>query len=414
MNLDWIVVATFAAVYVGMALGRWPGLAIDRTGVALIGAIFLLLIGVVGAGDALVAIDFPTLAILFALMVLSAQFAASGFFEWCAAVIAGARTGPPALLLMVIVTSGGLAAVLTNDVVVWAMTPIIVRGMVGRGLDPRPFVIALAAAANAGSAATIIGNPQNLLISQVGRLEFWPFAMLCAGPAVIGLAAVFAATAWTWRDALGATKKTIPERPPVPALDRPALFKGVSAALAIIAAFTLAADPVPWALAVAGALLLSRRHSTRQMMSMVDWHLLLLFAALFLVTGALSNTQSAGRALAWLGGLGFDLRHPGSLLFVSLAGSNTIGNVPLVTLLLSLWSDLGTGPYVALALFSTLSGNFLIVGSIANIIAVERAGRAGVAIGFADYARTGFPATLLSLAASYVWLLLAGATPIPA
>ena len=209
MALDWVVVATFAAVYIGMALGRWPGLAIDRTGVALIGAIFLLLIGVVGAGDALVAIDFPTLAILFALMVLSAQFAASGFFEWCAAVIAGARTGPPALLAMVIVTSGGLAAVLTNDVVVWAMTPIIVQGMMGRGLDPRPFVIALAAAANAGSAATIIGNPQNLLISQVGRLEFWPFAALCIGPAMIGLAVVYGVTAWTWRDALGATKKTI-------------------------------------------------------------------------------------------------------------------------------------------------------------------------------------------------------------
>jgi Na+/H+ antiporter NhaD/arsenite permease-like protein len=102
------------------------------------------------------------------------------------------------------------------------------------------------------------------------------------------------------------------------------------------------------------------------------------------------------------------------MLFVSLAGSNTIGNVPLVTLLLSLWSDLGTGSYVALALFSTLSGNFLIVGSIANIIAVERAGREGAVIGFADYARTGVPVTLLSLAASYLWLALAGATPIPA
>jgi Na+/H+ antiporter NhaD/arsenite permease-like protein len=412
LNLDWIVVATFAAVYVGMALGRWPGLAIDRTGVALIGAIFLLLIGAVGAGDALVAIDFPTLAILFALMVLSAQFAASGFFEWCSAMIAGAEAGPRGLLLMVVVTAGGLAAVLTNDVVVWAMTPIIVRGMIGRGLDPRPFVIALAAAANAGSAATIIGNPQNLLISQVGRLEFWPFAIICAGPAVIGLAVVYAVTAWTWRDGFAAMK-AVREPMPVPGLDRPALVKAVSAAAAVIAAFTFAPDPVPWALAVAGVLLLSRRHSTRRMMSMVDWHLLLLFAALFLVTGALSGTQSAARALAWLGGLGFDLRNLGSLLFVSLAGSNTIGNVPLVTLLLSLWGDLGPGPYVALALFSTLSGNFLIVGSIANIIAVERAGREGVTVGFADYARIGVPATLLSLAASYLWLSLAIPTSIP-
>ena len=404
MNFDWIVVVAFAAVYIGMAMGRWPWLAVDRTGVALIGAIFLFLTGAVDAGDAVKAIDFPTLTILFALMVLSAQFAASGFFEWTATAIAGADASPRTLLMLVIAISAGLAAVLTNDVVVWAMTPVLVRGLMRRGLDPRPFVIALVAGANAGSAATIIGNPQNLLISQVGGLEFWPFALVCVGPAVLSLAIVYGITAWTWRDGLR-PRDGAPDAA-APPLDRPALVKGVAAAAAMIVVFTLSADPVPWALAIAGALLLSRRHSTRKMMSMVDWHLLLLFAALFIVTGALSKTPLAGDAITRLRSVGFDLRDLGPLLAVSLAGSNTIGNVPLVTLLLSLGVDFGRDAFYALALFSTLSGNFLIVGSIANIIAVERAGREGVAVSFADYARTGVPATLLSLAAAYLWLRL--------
>ncbi len=404
MNPDWIVVVAFAAVYVGMAMGRWPGLAIDRTGVAVIGAIFLFLVGAMDAGDAVKAIDFPTLTILFALMVLSAQFAASGFFEWTAAAIAGADAAPRTLLMLVIATAAGLAAVLTNDVVVWAMTPVLVRGLMRRGLDPRPYVIALVAAANAGSAATIIGNPQNLLISQVGGLEFWPFAAVCVGPAVLAMAIVYGVTAWIWRDRLRSRDGT-PDAP-LPPLDRPALGKGVAAAAAMIAVFTLTGDPVPWVLAIAGGLLLSRRHSTRKMMSMVDWHLLLLFAALFIVTGALSKTPLAADAVAGLRQAGFDLRGLGALLAVALAGSNTIGNVPLVTLLLSLGVDFGRDAFYALALFSTLSGNFLIVGSIANIIAVERAGREGVVVSFADYARTGVPATLASLAAAYLWLRL--------
>ncbi len=402
MSLDWIVVAVFVAVYVGMAMGRWPGLAVDRTGVALVGAILLLLIGAVDAGDALAAIDFPTLAILFALMVLSAQFAASGFFEWTATAIAGADARPGTLLLLVVATAASLAAVLTNDVVVWAMTPILVRGLSRRKLDPRPFVVALAGAANAGSAATIIGNPQNLLISQVGSLEFWPFTLVCIVPAVLAMGIVCGVTAWVWRDAL-APRAAAPAAASPP-LDRPALAKGIAAAAAMVAAFTLARDPVPWALAIAGALLLSRRHSTRRMMSMVDWHLLLLFAALFVVTGALSRTPFAAAAVAGLREAGFDLRGLGALAAMSLAGSNTIGNVPLVTLLLSLGVDYGRDALYALALFSTLSGNFLIVGSVANIIAVESASREGVRVSFADYARTGVPVTLLSLAAAYLWL----------
>jgi Na+/H+ antiporter NhaD/arsenite permease-like protein len=404
---DWIIVAVFAAVYAGMALGRWPGLAVERTGVAMIGAIVLLASGAVQPAAALAAIDFPTLAILFTLMVLSGQYAASGLFDRLAARIAGGRRGPAALLAMVIAVSGGLSAVLTNDVVVWAMTPLLVTGLRRRGLDPLPYVIALACAANAGSAATLIGNPQNLLIGETGRLAFWPFVAVCLVPALLALAAVYAAVASSLAFRRVAADPVPPTAgsPPV-ALDRAALAKAVAATLAVLAVFTLAEDRGTWSLAVAAALLLSRRHGTRQRLAEVDWHLLLLFAGLFVVTGALAQTAALRE---WTAGATttVDLQSTEALAAVALVGSNTIGNVPLVVLLLSVlpdWSALGLH---ALALFSTLSGNLLIVGSVANIIAAQRAAEAGVRIGFRDYARIGVPATLLSLALAHAWLTLA-------
>ena len=169
-----LVLVVFAAVYLGMALGRWPGLKVDRTGIALLGAILLYGSGAVDGAAVLAAIDFPTLVILFGLMILSAQFAACGFYDWCSARIAtAAACRPRRCSALTVVAAGLLSAVLANDVVVFAMTPMLCTGLVRRGLDPRPFVIALAGGANAGSAATIIGNPQNILIGEVGGLDFW-------------------------------------------------------------------------------------------------------------------------------------------------------------------------------------------------------------------------------------------------
>jgi Na+/H+ antiporter NhaD/arsenite permease-like protein len=200
--LTGLVLVVFAAVYLGMAIGRWPGLKIDRTGIALLGAILLYATGALDGAAVLAAIDFPTLVVLFGLMVLSAQFAACGFYDWCSVRIATAGMPPPALLALTVAAAGTLAAVLANDVVVFAMTPILCTGLMRRGLDARPFVIALAGGANAGSAATIIGNPQNILIGEVGQLDFWPFLIACAPPALAGLVSVFVVVWWRWRGCL--------------------------------------------------------------------------------------------------------------------------------------------------------------------------------------------------------------------
>src|SRR3546814_7325188 len=110
-----LVLAVFLGVYLGMALGRWPALALDRTGIALCGAIVLLLFDA-ETGASAAGIDTGTLAVLFGLMVLSAQFAASGLYEWCAARLAAAAASPAVILALVVAVTGALSSLLANDI----------------------------------------------------------------------------------------------------------------------------------------------------------------------------------------------------------------------------------------------------------------------------------------------------------
>jgi Na+/H+ antiporter NhaD/arsenite permease-like protein len=405
--LTGLVLVVFTAVYLGMALGRWPGLKVDRTGIALLGAIVLYGSGAINGAAALAAIDFATLVVLFGLMILSAQFAACGFYDWCSTRIATAAIPPAALLASTVIVSGILSAVLANDVVVFAMTPLLCVGLTQRGLDARPFVIALAGGANAGSTATIIGNPQNILIGEVGQLDFWPFLSACAPPALAGLASVFLVVWWQWRRRLAASASlagllTAPEP------DRPGLIKASLASFLLLVLFATPLPHVEGVLLVAGVLLISRRLATRTMLGLVDWHLLVLFCGLFVVTAALASTGLPDAALRWLAARGLHAESLAVLAPLTLLGANTIGNVPLVVLLLAVAPAMSESAFYTLAVLSTLGGNLLVVGSLANIIAVERARDAGVVLGFAEHARCGVPMTLLSLLLALAWLAAIG------
>jgi Na+/H+ antiporter NhaD/arsenite permease-like protein len=409
--LTGLVLVVFAAVYLGMALGRWPGLKVDRTGIALLGAIVLYGSGAIDGAAVLAAIDFPTLVVLFGLMILSAQFAACGFYDWCSTRIATAAMPPAALLASTVIAGGMLSAVLANDVVVFAMTPLLCAGVAQRGLDPRPFVIALAGGANAGSAATIIGNPQNILIREVGQLQFWPFLIACAPPALAGLASVFLVVWLQWRRRWAAG--TCPAgRLAAPQLDRPGVVKASLASFLLLLLFATPLPHVEGVLLVAGFLLISRRLATRTMLGLVDWHLLVLFGGLFVVTAALAQTGLPDEAIRWLDERGLRADSLAVLAPLTLIGANTIGNVPLVVLLLSIVPSMSEGAFYTLAVLSTLAGNLFVVGSLANIIALERARDAGVALGFAEHARCGVPMTLLSLLLALAWLVAIGHVPL--
>ena len=402
----WIAVAAFVFAYIGMALGRLPGLAVDRTGMALVAAVAVVAAGALPLSAIGPAIDFPTLAILFGLMFVSAQFQVGGAYDWCAARIAGAAAGPGALLGLVVLAGGVLSALLTNDVVVFAMTPMLCAGLLARGLDPKPYLIALAGAANAGSAATLIGNPQNLVIGEVGGLHFGAFVVACAPPALIAMVIVWLTVRIVCARQLVQVPR--PAAAPPPAFDRGLTIKGAVAVAVLVALYLSGAPRDLSTLAVAALLLLSRRVATRQVLGQVDWALILLFACLFVVNAAFAATPWPGQAVAWLGDRGLVPDRLAVLAPLALVASNTIGNVPAVVLILSLWPDLGAPALQALAVLSTLAGNLLIVGSLANIITVQRAADQGVHLGFAEHARAGVPMTLASMAAALLWLWVAG------
>jgi len=388
-------------VYAGMIAGGVPGLALDRTGVALLGAIALLAAGDVTLDEAGRAIDAPTLMLLFALMVVSAQLRLGGFYTRATRWIATHAGSPDRLLALLVAVAGGLSALLANDVVCLAMAPILVEGCARRGLDPVPFLLALACAANVGSAATLIGNPQNMLIGQTLGLGFASYLVDAGVPAALGLVLTWAIVR---RSVRGAWQRDTPvPRILAPELDRWQSAKGLGVLGAIVLAFLLA----PWpreivALAGAGVLLLSRRTASREMIGLVDWHLLVLFVGLFVVNHALAETGAPAAALDALAARGVDLAHPAWLIAITTLLSNLVSNVPAVMLLLPAATHPSAGP--ALALASTLAGNLLLVGSIANLIVAEQAGRLGIELGWRQHARVGVPVTAATLALAAAWL----------
>lgn len=400
-----LVLAVFIVVYLGMILGGLPRLQLDRTGVALLGAIAIVGTGVMTPEQAALSIHLPTLVLLFAFMVISAQMRLGGFYGAVTRHIASLRVGAPALLGAVIAVSALLSAVFSNDIVCLAMAPLLAEACLRRRIDPVPYLLALACASNIGSAATLIGNPQNMLIGEVLKLHFADYLRQALAPVGASLLLLWALLAWPLRRQPPlATAEPPAERRDDTPYDGWQTIKGLAVAGALVAVF-LATD---WprdvaALVGAGLLLLSRRFHSSRMMGLIDWELLILFMGLFVVNHALQLTGMTEQALAWLNAQGLQLAEPATLFLATLGLSNLVSNVPAVMLLLPAAQGAPQGG-LTLALVSTLAGNLLIVGSIANIIVIDAARRCGITIDWRRHARTGVPVTLLSLAVAALWL----------
>ena len=394
----------FALVYVGMIIGEIPGLALDRTGVALLGAIAVVAIGGQPIERAWSGVDVPTLLLLFAMMVVSAQFRLAGFYTHVSRQLVALQVSPPRLLALVVGLAGLLSAVLTNDIVCLAMAPVLVEGCTRRKLDPLPFLLALACAANVGSAATLIGNPQNILIGQALKLSFTGYLIDAGVPALLGLAATWAVIAFQYR---GKWQRDMPQPTlHAPPFNRWQSGKGLTITAALIVAFVFFPHlPREWvALVCAGVLLLSRRMASREIMALVDWQLLVLFIGLFVVNDAFQRTGAMDHAVAHLRSWGVDPGRPAALFGLSVLLSNLVSNVPATMLLLPSATHPKAGAVLALA--STLAGNLMVVGSIANIIVVMAARPLGVTIDFRTHLRTGVPVTIATLAIAAAWLAL--------
>ncbi len=417
--IDWGVVAVFGTVYLGMFLGGLPRLKLDRSGVAVLGAIAMIALTGMTMEEAARSVDLPTIVLLFSFMVVSAQMRLGGFYTAVTQAVGTLPLPRAGLLAVLIVVAGALSAVFSNDIICLAMTPVVARLCLRRGLDPLPFLIGLACAANIGSAATLIGNPQNMLIGSMLKLHFADYLRVALLPVGLSLALLWgwlafgpgarqagAVTPWPDDAAPAVAPAVAAGTDDEPPYDRFQTVKGLSVALLLMAVFLFTGWPRDVAALVgAGVLLLSRRLHSAQVMGFVDWQLLLLFIGLFVVNHAFQQTGLAADAVVALAAMGVHLNEPGPLLVLGALLSNLVSNVSAVMLLLPHLGE--PGPQAApagmlLALASTFAGNLLLVGSIANLIVVDLADKAGIRIDWRRHARTGIPVTLASLAVLWV------------
>jgi len=400
-----IVVAVFIIVCVGMMLGGLPGLKLDRSAIALVGAIVLLATGEISRQEANASINFSTINMLFGLMIVSANFDLAGFYSALSDRVGSMTIGPKQFLAVVIVLSGAMSAFLTNDVVAVALASMLLGLCINRKLNPLSFLLALACGANAGSIATIIGSPQNILIAQHFNLSFVGFMGYTAVPAIVSLALVWAVIAWQYRGAwqLSADVKALP--PKHRDFDRWEAVKGAGVTVVLVGLFVFTDWPRDLVALAAGGLLLANAHfSSHKMLHRVDWQLLILFVGLFVVNGAMQQTHLPQAWIADLKAGGLDLADPAIAYVVTAVLSDVVSNVPSIMLLLPFAGEPRLGPIMAVA--SGLSSNLIVIGSLASIIVVDQAARGGLRISFWDFARTGIPITLSSmlLAAGWLWI----------
>lgn len=408
--MDWGLIV-FVVTYIGVALGGIPGLALDRTGVALLGAIAMVVARVLSTSEAIASIDAPTILLLYGLMVLSAQLHLSGFYGWTALRVTHLMRRPRLLLLALMAATAGLSALLTNDIICMAFTPVICAALLPARLDPLPHLVGLAVAANIGSTATLVGNPQNMLLGQMGRLSFVRFSAWALVPTLLALLAAYGLLLLVYRRRFIVGAIAVPALTPVVAasgiagvnLDRHQAAKGVTV---MLAAMVLFLTPLPRelsAMVLAGLLLLSRHMRTRALLGLVDWHLLTLFAGLFVVVRGIEVIGLPANLIEVLTSRGFDLHSPGNLIIISTVLSNLVSNVPATMLLVKLLPAAQSVSWYVTAMATTFAGNLLTIGSIANLIVIERAREYGVSITFREHAKAGIPVTAASLLILWGW-----------
>ncbi len=432
MNTEPLLWVVFGLTYLGIAVGGFPKLVLDRTGIALLGGIAMLTAHGISISEAARHVDYETMLLLFGLMIFSAQLRVAGFYFIAGRFLTRLTDRPKTLLAGVIAVSAALSALLANDIVCLAFTPLLCDALLNSRKDPVPYLLALATSSNIGSAATIIGNPQNMYIGAVAHLPFAHFAMVMLPAVVVGLglcwlltvalfharlrATVTPATGWAMEAERHAGNTLNPSSLPMQTgdddHDQYLILKTLVILCGVVVFFLVkrGQDAGEWraiaALTGAGMLLCSHRAKAARLYHLVDWNLLLLFIGLFVVNGAMQERGLTARLFGAVTATGVRLDRPVQLSGVTLVLSNLVSNVPAVLLLQpSLSAANSQKLWYLLALVSTWAGNLTLVGSIANLIVVESAKAFGVEISLRTYCILGIPLTLITVALGTAWLM---------
>jgi Na+/H+ antiporter NhaD/arsenite permease-like protein len=404
MTFETIATAIiFVLTYAGVSLGRIPGFRLDRAGIALTGAALMMAVGAIAPEEAYRAINLDTLALLLGMMIVVAHLRLSGFFRLITRWALLHAHSPFILLATVAITAAAFSAFLVNDAVCLVMTPMVIEVTRSLRRNPVPYLLAVAMASNVGSAATITGNPQNMIVGAVSRIPYTAFAAALAPVALFGLLLVIVVLTALW---LGEFRhrERLAAKPVSGRFHKPQLIKAVLVTLGVIAAF-FAGVPVAMAAFLGGALLLvTRSIKAHKVYQEIDGSLLLMFAGLFVVVAAAERVLLTSDVISAV--QAFHFANVYVLTADTAVLSNIISNVPAVLALKPFVLSLADQNriWLVIAMSATLAGNLTPVGSVANLIVAERARAAGIHVSLWAYCRAGIPITIATLAIGAWWL----------
>ncbi|HEU4585919.1 MAG TPA: anion transporter [Gemmatimonadaceae bacterium] len=390
----------FVITYLLIAIQQIPGIRINRPAASLMGAVAMVAIGGLPASEAWAAIDPNVIIFLLGVLLLTAYLELGGFFEWTASLLTRHVRSARALLAAVVAAAGLLSALFINDTICLVFTPILVMTLRSLELRPAPFLLALAFASNVGSAMTITGNPQNMLIGVSSGIGYASFLAAMALPSLGGLLIVYLVIAFFFRRELS-TELRVTERAPA-VLDRTLTTKALVLFAAALVAW-LAGFSLPGVAIAAGTVMVAiARRDAAEAFARLEWSLLLFFAALFVVMGGVRELpffqELTVRAATSLHGA--PLHDAVAVSGVMTVLSNLVSNVPAVLLWLPVVPHVPNErlTWLVIAMSSTFAGNLTVLGSMANLIVAEGAHARGVTLRFVDFLRVGVPVTLLTLA----------------
>jgi Na+/H+ antiporter NhaD/arsenite permease-like protein len=403
----WGALAILALTYVGVAAGRFPGLRLDRAGIALLGGAAMIGIGAISMEDAYRAINFDTIALLLGMMIVVAHLKVSGVFRGLGGLAISHARAPFALLVMVTVLTGVLSAFLVNDAICLVMAPIVVQVTRAIKRDPVPYLVATATASNCGSVATITGNPQNMVIGALSGISYPAFSATLAPVAAFGLIAVIIIVRIVYRAEFERGAEVSPQVPRRH-MHPGQMLKASLVSLALAIAF-FAGVPVAKAALLGGAfLLVTRVIKPSRIYREIDGPLLFMFAGLFIVVAAGERAVLTPGVIAAAQHFGLD--DVWRLSAVTAVLSNITSNVPAVLALKPFVAGLADSrrAWLVVAMSSTLAGNLTLLGSVANLIVAEQARAAGATLSFSAYFKVGLPLTIVTLLAGTAWLAFGG------
>ena len=390
--------------YAGVAIGRIPGLRLDRAGIALLGAAAMIAVGALSLDDAYKVVDWNTLTLLLGMMIVVAHLKVSGAFRTVGALAMKHAHAPFVLLATVTLMSGVLSAFLVNDAICLVMAPIVVQITRALNRNPAPYLVATATASNCGSVGTITGNPQNMVIGAISGVSYPAFSAALAPVALVSLVLVVVIVRLVYREEFRKPSAEVDGAPFRGVIHKRQMLKAIFVCVALGVAFFAGMAPARAALYGGAFLLLTRAIKPHRIYREIDGPLLILFAGLFVVVAGAERVLLTPQMVSAVASAG--LGEVWRLSALTAIASNIVSNVPAVLALRPFVSALHdpAKAWLVVAMSSTLAGNFTLLGSVANLIVAEQAARANAPISFGSYFRVGAPLTLLTLVIGTAWL----------